>query len=229
MPDRWVTFDCYGTLVDWWGGMQKVLEGAGVTDEKQRSRLFEAYFEEELIIEAESEWRPYRSVLQAALGAAAARVGVDLAGGLAASYVDSWSEWAVYPDVESSLGALRRDGWKLGILTNCDNDLWGQTAERLPLDFDLVVTAEDARCYKPDLGHFRRFEELVADEVTWIHAANSWWADIFPAARVGIPRVWVDRDKTVHPREQASRYIETLDGLPETVADLVKSDSVEVA
>jgi 2-haloacid dehalogenase len=123
--------------------------------------------------------------------------------------------------VAEALGTLTSLGWRLAILTNCDDDLFAETSAQLPVPFEVVVTAEQVRSYKPDLGHFRRFAELTgATPANWIHVANSWVHDILPAARMGLRSIWVDRDHTGHPAKFAERRVTTMRRLPETVADV---------
>ena len=120
-----------------------------------------------------------------------------------------------------ALADLVRSGWRLGVLTNCDDDLFESTAEKLPTPVEVVVTAQQVRSYKPDLAHFRRFAELTdATPANWIHVANSWVHDILPAARMGLRSVWVDRDRTGHPAKFAERRITAMRRLPETVLDV---------
>ena len=127
----------------------------------------------------------------------------------------------VFEDAGPALSDLVRDGWRLAILTNCDDDLFATTAPRLPATFDVVVTAEQVRSYKPDLGHFRRFAEITgATPANWIHIANSWVHDILPATRVGLRSVWVDRDLTGHPAKLADRRVTAMRRLPDAVADV---------
>ena len=116
---------------------------------------------------------------------------------------------------------LIRSGWRLGVLTNCDDDLFESTAEKLPAPVEVVVTAQQVRSYKPDLAHFRKFAEVTgATPANWIHVANSWVHDILPASRMGLRSVWVDRDRTGHPAKFAERRITAMRRLPETVIDV---------
>jgi 2-haloacid dehalogenase len=216
--DRWLTFDCYGTIADWNAGMLAALAPlAG----DQGPALLAAYHQAELILEAGPAWLPYREILTAGLRMAARRAGVRLDPGAESALVAGWPRLPVFADADLALPALAAAGWKLAILTNCDDDLFATTAPRLPVSFDLVVTAQQVRGYKPDLGHFRRFAELTgATPATWVHVANSWVHDIMPAARMGVRSVWVDRDITGHPAKLAERRITSMRRLPETVADV---------
>jgi 2-haloacid dehalogenase len=215
MADRWLTFDCYGTIADWNSCMRRALEPiAGAA----AGPLLSAYHQAELALEAGPSWRPYRDVLAAGLRAAANRIGVALEPGQDAAFADAWPSMTVFPDVAEALGDLTASGWRLAILTNCDDDLFASTSQRLPVPFDLVVTAEQVRSYKPDLAHFRRFAERTSvTSENWIHVANSWVHDVLPAARVGVRCVWVDRDLTGHPAKLAERRITAMRRLPEAV------------
>lgn len=216
--DRWLTFDCYGTIADWNTCMRGALDSiAGV----HSGALLTAYHQAELALEAENEWRPYRDVLTDGLRWAALRLGMRLDSGQAEAFVTAWPEMTVFTDAGLALSDLASAGWRLAILTNCDEDLFATTAAKLPVPFDLVVTAEQVRSYKPDLGHFRKFTELTgATPANWIHVANSWVHDIMPAARMGLRSVWVDRDLTGHPAKQAERRITAMRRLPEAVNDV---------
>jgi 2-haloacid dehalogenase len=179
--------------------------------------LLTAYHQAELALEAGPSWRPYRDVLGTGLRAAADRTAVAL-GGQESAFADAWPSMTVFPDVAEALGDLTASGWRLAILTNCDDDLFASTSAQLPVAFGLVVTAEQVRSYKPDLAHFRRFAELTGvTSANWIHVANSWVHDVLPAARMGVRCVWVDRDLTGHPAKLAERRITAMRRLPEAV------------
>jgi 2-haloacid dehalogenase len=215
---RWLTFDCYGTIADWNTCMLGALRPvAGVNAEP----LLTAYHRAESILEAGPVWRPYREILSDGLRLAARRTGLTVGDAQAGTFVSAWPSMTVFPDVAEALGALASSGWRLAILTNCDEDLFAATAPALPAPFDVIVTAEQVRSYKPDLGHFRKFAEMTgATPANWIHVANSWVHDIAPAARMGLRSVWVDRDHTGHPAKFAERRVTTMRRLPETVLDV---------
>jgi len=216
--DRWLTFDCYGTIADWNTCMREALVpvvGAAAP------ALLTAYHQAELILEAGPSWRPYREILSSGLAWAARRLQVPLDPAQAGALVEAWPRMTVFEDAGGALSALASAGWRLAILTNCDDDLFATTRPKFPVPFDIVVTAEQVRSYKPDLGHFRTFAELTgAAPVNWIHVANSWVHDILPAARMGLRSVWVDRDLTGHPAKLAERRITAMRRLPEAVADV---------
>lgn len=207
MRERWVSFDCFGTLVDWHTGFRRILEGAGV----RRAAAVEAAFHRwEPEVEA-GEYRTYREVTRLALERALGEV-ADEASVSATAIADGWESLPVFADAPPALRQLHEEGWCLAVLTNCDVDLFAQTAPALGVTIDRVVTAQDVRSYKPALRHFHRFRETIGD-VPWVHVACSWFHDIAPARTVGIPRIWVDRDGTGDDPSIATRVIPNLESL----------------
>ncbi len=193
MKLRWVTFDCYGTLVDWRGGFEAILRpifGLRTAD------VIAAYHSCERELQRAEPHPRYRDVLGTGLFRAAASLGLSIAENQARVLPERWGELAVFDDVEPMLAALRDMGCQLGVLTNCDNDLFAQTERLFRRPFDRVVTAEQVRSYKPSLAHFRRFAELsgVAPG-EWVHVACSGYHDLAPTAAMGIPRIWLDRER----------------------------------
>ena len=211
----WATFDCYGTLVDWVTGMQRAVESLGLDDP---DRLLRAYYKLELDVERERPGTRYREILAETLRRAAARERIPLPPGGEHVLAERWDDMPVFGDTVPALEALRSDGWRLAILTNCDNDLISRTVAMLGVDFDLVVTAEDVGSYKPDHGHWRRFAERTdGQRGFWVHVACSWVHDIEPARDLQLPRVWIDRERTGHDPAIASAVLPNLVPLPETL------------
>ena len=210
--DRWITFDCFGTLIDWHAGYRAIL--APIAGEKTAD-LIAAYHSIERTLEPERPHRLYREVLTTGLQQAAHQIGLALPQAEADVVARQWGELPFYNDVPRTLAELRAGGFKIGILTNCDDDLFARTLERFPGPHpDLVVTAQQVRSYKPDLGHFRQFERQTGvDHRNWVHAAVSWFHDIEPARRLGIARIWVDRDRTGHDPAAASHVLANLQDL----------------
>jgi 2-haloacid dehalogenase len=216
--DRWVTFDCFGTLVDWRTGYRHALSPIVGT---RTDELIAAYHHAEREIEEERPHRLYKEVLRTGLRRGAERIGIALGDEQANALVREWGAMPVFADVGVALGALRASGWKLAMLTNCDNDLFARTLETFPLRPDLVVTAETVGSYKPKLGHFEHFEQTTGvARADWIHAACSWVHDIVPARALGLKRIWIDRDKTGHDPAAATRVLPNVVDLPKTVAEI---------
>jgi 2-haloacid dehalogenase len=184
-------------------------------------RLVAAYHRAEPEVEEEA-FRPYRDVLAEALRRASARERIALPTGRDGVLAETLPDWPVFPDVRDALGRLRGDGWRLGILSNVDRDLIAGTRERLDVPFDLVVTAQDVRSYKPAPGHFDRFRaETAVAPGRWVHVAQSRFHDIPATARLGIPSVWIDRQGEGGDPAPAARALPGLARLPETLAELV--------
>lgn len=215
MRDKWVTFDCFGTLMDWQAGFRRALQPVVGS---RADALVDAYHHQEASVEAEAPSRSYREVLRLTLLRAAAKIGVDLSPAAADCLALAWADMPAFADTAPALQALRADGWKLGVLTNCDDDLFAQTAARFPVPLDCVVTAQQVQSYKPGLAHFSTFEQRTGiGRDRWVHAAVSWFHDMVPAKTLGIRRVWVDRERTGQDASIATAYLHDLAALPATV------------
>lgn len=216
--DRWLTFDCFGTLIDWRHGIRTTGEllfpGRG-------EEFLDAYIALEAEVEAEGSFKRYRAVLTETARRAAKQLDVDLKPDDATALVSTIPHWPPFADVGPALAALRREGWKFALLTNCDRDLIAQTQRRLPASFDAVVTAEDVSAYKPNPAHFRLFQATFGSSAdVWIHVAQSYFHDITPTHELGITRVWVNRQGDKNDPSLADVAISGLSALPETVAGL---------
>jgi 2-haloacid dehalogenase len=217
--DRWVTFDCFGTLVDWHSGFAAIVQPhAG---ERTRAALG-TYHRFERLLEMETPHRLYKDVLATALARAAAETGVPLSEAETRRLPDCWSTLPVFDDVEPMLASLRAAGYRLGVLTNCDEDLFEQTHRTFRDRFDLVVTAERVRDYKPSQAHFRFFSRSTGvTRAEWVHVACSWYHDIAPARELGIARIWLDRDGTGEDPATASACLQSAAGVCDTVMRLI--------
>jgi 2-haloacid dehalogenase len=160
-------------------------------------------------------------VLVTALVRAAADHGVSISPSAARALPEAWSSMRLFDDVEAMLAELRRNGWRLAVLTNCDEDLFQITHRMFHVPFDFVLTAERMRGYKPAPWHFRGFERLMrVDRHDWVHVACSWYHDIVPAQALGLQHVWLDRDRTgeqgmpvsshVYAASEVSRVVDSL-------------------
>ena len=217
MADRWLTFDCFGTLVDWRHGIR-------TTGELLFPGRGEAFLEAYIALEAEVEEGPfkrYRAVLTETARRAAKKLGVDLKPDDATALVSTIPHWPPFGDVGPALSTLRREGWKLALLTNCDRDLIAQTQRRLPASFDAVVTAEDVSAYKPNHAHFKLFQSTFGSSAeAWIHVAQSYFHDIRPTHELGITRIWVNRQGEKDDPSLADSVIRGLGELPAAVKSL---------
>ena len=221
MHTSWVTFDCFGTLVDWHSGFSAILTPlAGL----QTHDLMRAYHEFERLVEAERPHRLYKDVLVTSLLRAAEKVGLTLSESQARALPQAWASLPVFDDVEEMLTGLRAMGCRLGVLTNCDDDLFEQTHRCFRHPFDLVVTAERVQDYKPSVSHFQFFSRSSgANHREWVHVACSWFHDIVPARDFGIRRVWLDRDVTGDDSAAASVHLQSASQVCAAVRKLLES------
>jgi 2-haloacid dehalogenase len=191
---RIITFDCYGTLIDWETGILRAIRpvlsahNANLSD-PDLLRLYG-----ELEAEAESsEYRPYREVLRSVVRGFGSRLGFHPTDGEQQSLPDSLANWTPFPDTVAALRRLKTK-FKLGIISNVDDDLFASTARRLEIGFDYVITAGQARAYKPSLKIFELAQSRIGIPAKqWLHAAQSVYHDVVPARSLGISTVWVNR------------------------------------
>jgi 2-haloacid dehalogenase len=190
---RLITFDCYGTLIDWESGMLGSLRPlfAGASDDQ----LLRLYSEIEPEIQSAS-YLPYRTVLGRAVEQIGQRLNRKVSPTEAESFAESLKQWQPFPDTVAGLHTLARH-FKLGIISNIDDDLFAATNKLLDTSFDLIVTAQQVRSYKPSLNNFheaiRRAGEAGIGKEEILHAAESRHHDIAPANVLGLKNVWVNR------------------------------------
>jgi 2-haloacid dehalogenase len=189
-----LTFDCYGTLIDWesgiWKALQPVLAAHQVTATKEKT--LELYAE--LEAEAErGEYREYKSVLKMVLAGFGSRLGFVPTLAELQNLPDSIKNWLPFPDTVAALQVLKKK-YKLAIISNVDDDLFAFSAQHLQVSFDWVITAQQVRSYKPSLNNFNRaIERIGVPKDKILHVAQSLFHDIVPAKAVGLPTVWVNR------------------------------------
>jgi 2-haloalkanoic acid dehalogenase type II len=188
-----VTFDCYGTLIDWEEGIGTAFEhaAAGARREAHRATVLADYAEFEPQIQAE-RYRPYREVLALTAERVARRLGWSGAEGSGAFLPGSLASWRPFPDTNAALERLAGSGLELGILSNVDDDLLELTRRHFPVGFSCIVTAAQVGSYKPAEGHFREARRRIGKR-RWLHAAQSYFHDVVPARALGIPVAWVNR------------------------------------
>ena len=212
MADRWATFDCYGTLVDWNAGIRGQL--ARLHGDERADALLERYHELEPLVEAEDPACSYREVLARTL----ARLGEPVAAGQEDALAESLPRWPVFPEVPAALRAARERGWRLCILSNTDRDLLDASLAAIGDPFDRSIVASEIGSYKPGHGHWQAFEREVG-RLPDVHVAASLFHDVAPARVLGIPCVWINR-LAERPEPEPARELPDLTHLPETLDEL---------
>ena len=218
MSDRWATFDCYGTLIDWEGGIRAAM--ASIWPDADPDGLLRRHHAVEHLVQ-EGRALPYREVLARCLEAVAAIEGRPLAPGGRAALADSLPSWQPFTEVPEALAQLREHGWRIAILSNTDPDLLAASVANIGVEVDLCITAADAGSYKPAFGHWERFSaETGADGSRHVHVAASLFHDIAPAADLGLTAVWINRLSETSDLRRAAE-LTTLAGLADTLDALV--------
>lgn len=187
-----ITFDCYGTLVDWESGIINAFKSAAAEDglTLDGDRIIAAYSAEEPKVESES-YLSYREVLRETARLVGSRLGWNISSERAGFLARSLPEWKPFADTNAALERLARK-FQLGILSNIDDDLLAGTRRHFTIQFDLIVTAQQVRSYKPGFAHFNEAIARLPGK-RLLHAAQSYFHDVVPCAALGIPAVWVNR------------------------------------
>lgn len=218
MGERWATFDCYGTLVDWESGIRGVL--AALWPEADATRLLGRYHQIEPAVQA-GPVLPYRSVMAEAVARLAAAEGLALPPGGRDALAASLPRWPVFPEVPSALRALRLAGWRLAILSNTDPDLLQASIDAIGVPVDERVVASEIGSYKPAPAHWQTFSARTgADPERHIHVAASLFHDIAPCAGLGLRCIWINRLGETSDLPRAAE-LPTLAQLPEMLERFV--------
>jgi 2-haloacid dehalogenase len=212
--ERWATFDCYGTLIDWNGGIGRELErlfGAA-----RGGELLHAYHELEPQIQREDPGRTYREVMAVALARLGAPADEEDALGR------SLPQWDPFPEAPAALEDARARGWRLAVLSNTDGDLLDASLARIGVEFDLTVVASEIGSYKPARGHWDEFfARSGADRAGHVHVGASLFHDIAPATELGLRTIWVNRlGEEAEPQPDVE--LRSLAGLGENLDPLVR-------
>jgi 2-haloacid dehalogenase len=189
-----LTFDCYGTLIDWEAGLLAALRPALAAHgiEAGDDELLQAFARHEAEVEG-GPYRPYRQVLGEVLRAMLRHRGAEPSAEEVAAFGGSVADWPAFPDSAAALARLH-ERFRLGVITNCDDDLFAASEARLGTSFDFLVTAQQAKRYKPNPRGFElMFERVGLPPSRILHVAQSLFHDHVPAKRLGLSTVWVDR------------------------------------
>jgi 2-haloacid dehalogenase len=189
-----LTFDCYGTMIDWETGIFSALRPI-LAAHNQRiadNALLELYSELELKAE-QGEYLHYRDVLQSVVRGFGERLGFSPNDAEVRSLPESLRNWQPFPDTVEALHKLK-SRYQLAVLSNVDDDLFASTAPKLGVTFDQVITAQRAGCYKPCTRMFKLAEDRIGvGRKQWLHVGQSIYHDVIPAQSLGIATVWVNR------------------------------------
>jgi 2-haloacid dehalogenase/putative hydrolase of the HAD superfamily len=195
IPDEinWVTFDVYGTLIDWEKGAADAFEREASRDgfTLDRERLIPLFHEYQREIMAGS-YELYAEVLRRTAVRIARELGWPLEPSRAGFLPDSVQRWPAFRETNPTLRRFKRR-CQVGLISNIDDKLLGQTRRHIPLDYDIVVTAQQVRSYKPDPAHFKECERRIGGKKGWVHVAESYYYDVEPCLKLKVPVVWVNR------------------------------------
>jgi 2-haloacid dehalogenase/putative hydrolase of the HAD superfamily len=192
---QFVTFDVYGTLIDWETGIFDAFTAEARRDDFtiERDELIPLFHETSRQIEAGS-YELYAEVLRRTAVQIAKQLGWPLEPSRAGFLPDSVKRWRPFKETNPVLTKIAKKH-KIGLISNIDDKLLGETRRHIPLDFDLVVTAQQVRSYKPDLAHFNECERRIGGKRGWVHVAASYYHDVDPCLKKKVPVVWVNRNK----------------------------------
>jgi 2-haloalkanoic acid dehalogenase type II len=187
-----VTFDCYGTLIDWEAGIREAFRAASTADgvDLDLSAVLKALFDTRPA--AERPYATYRDRLTDAAVRVGDRLGWQISRERAAFLPESLPHWKPFPDTNAALQRLSQAGYALGILSNVDDDLLAGTRRHLAVDFSVLTTAQQVRSYKPAPSHFTTARDQIGG-ARWLHAAQSHFHDATPAVEHRIPVAWINR------------------------------------
>jgi 2-haloacid dehalogenase len=190
-----VTFDVYGTLIDWESGIVDAFQKEAARDgfTIDRDELITNFHEIEREIEGGS-YELYAEVLRRTAVEISKRLDWPLEPSRSGFLPDSVQRWQPFKETNTQLNKVTKQ-FQTGLISNIDDKLLGQTRRHIPHDFDLVVTAQQVRSYKPDPAHFKECERRVGGKRGWVHVASSYHHDVEPCLKGRIPVVWVNRTK----------------------------------
>jgi 2-haloacid dehalogenase len=189
-----LTFDCYGTLIDWETGIASALREAlgAAAGEVDDDVLLAAYAGREAVAEA-GPYLPYRDVLATAARGVATDLAIEITDDAARRFAGSVGAWPAFPDSAEALRRLKAR-YRLGVITNCDDDLFALSNRQLGVTFDWVITAQQVRSYKPNPRHFEvALERIGLPRDRILHVAQSLFHDHVPAKRLGLTTAWINR------------------------------------
>jgi len=207
-PRGLLTFDCYGTLIDWEAGMREAVGPA----------VDRAFIDKYVAIEMEVEktYRPYHEILRLALAKTLKETGVR---GDERAFTQTIRRWPPFPEAKETLDRLRKDGYELAILSNVDDDTVAKSVKLIGTRFDWIVTAQQIGSYKPAPGHWKKMRELKGNLLWIAHVGASLKHDVVPATAFGLRTVWINRNGEAAGDVKPSYEFPDLRGLPDALAE----------
>jgi 2-haloacid dehalogenase len=190
---EWVTFDVYGTLIDWETGAYEAFEAEAKRDgfTIERERIVELFLEVQKEIQAGS-YELYAEVLRRTAVRIAKELGWPLEPSRSGFLPDSVAGWKPFKETNAQLDRFAKK-FNIGLVSNIDDKLLGETRRHFRTDFDLVVTAQQVRSYKPDPAHFKEAARRMGGKKGWVHVAESYYYDVEPVLKQRVPVIWVNR------------------------------------
>lgn len=218
MAERWATFDCYGTLIDWMGGIRSAL--SDVWPDADPDRLLGRYHEIEPGVQA-GRGVPYRQVMAEVLARVATAEDLVVPPGREDALGASLPSWRPFAETRDALTEIRSRGWRIGILSNTDPAFLDASLELIGVPVDERVVASEIGSYKPAFGHWETFfARTGADRARHVHVGASLFHDVEPCAALGLPCVWINREAETSELPRAAE-LEDLRALPDTLDAIV--------
>ncbi len=197
---QWVTFDVYGTLIDWESGIfdafkREAAKDGYTIDDRERDRVIDLFHSVSRDVESGS-YELYAEVLRQTAVRIAKEIGWPLEPSRAGFLPDSVARWRPFKETPVQMKKIFGK-YQTGLIANIDDKLLGQTRRHIPGDYDLVVTAQQVRSYKPDPAHFNEFARRVGGKKGWVHITADHYHDVEPLLKLKVPVVWINRRKEV--------------------------------
>ena len=214
---KWVTTDCYGTLIDWEKGImdafKKQANRDGLTIDE--GEFLQRFFENQAQIMSGS-YELYAEVLRRAAVQTAEEIDWTLEPSRAQFLPDSVASWPPFREANAAMDRLR-ERYEIGIISNVDDKLLGISRRHLRTELDLVVTAQQVRSYKPDPAHFKECKRRIGTKTRWLHVATGLETDVLPCIKTRVPVIWIDRKKEGWPAGQRGKPTEIVKDLRSAV------------
>jgi 2-haloacid dehalogenase len=207
---QWITFDVYGTLIDWEGGVADAFEREAERDgfTIDRDQVISLFHEVSREVESGS-YELYAEVLRRTALEIAKRIDWPLEPSRSGFLPDSVQRWPAFKETPAQLKKFKSK-YNVGLISNVDDKLLGLTRRHIPVDYDLVVTAQQVRSYKPDPAHFKEAARRIGGKKGWLHIASSYYHDVEPCLKEKVPVIWVNRHKEQLEGKKPTEEVKTL-------------------